>query len=92
MNRASEFGVIMFANFLMISTLLISETPVNVRRGDTVFAVYSYVAETNDAINLVEGERLYILGKQILHHFISSYMYFNVVLVTKLYVALWLAL
>ncbi|VVC94321.1 unnamed protein product, partial [Leptidea sinapis] len=37
------------------------ETPVNVRSGDTVFAVYSYVAETDEAINLVEGERLYIL-------------------------------
>ncbi|CAH2104073.1 unnamed protein product [Euphydryas editha] len=37
------------------------ETPVNVRCGDTVFAVYSYVAETDEAINLVEGERLYIL-------------------------------
>lgn len=32
------------------------------RSGDTVFAVYSYVAETDEAINLVEGERLYILG------------------------------
>ncbi|CAK1554213.1 unnamed protein product, partial [Leptosia nina] len=37
------------------------DTPVNVRCGDTVFAVYSYVAETDEAINLVEGERLYIL-------------------------------
>lgn len=35
----------------------------NVRCGDTVFAVYSYVAETDEAINLVEGERLYILGE-----------------------------
>lgn len=34
----------------------------DVRSGDTVFAVYSYVAETDEAINLVEGERLYILG------------------------------
>lgn len=34
-----------------------------VRGGDTVFAVYSYVAETDEALNLVEGERLYILGK-----------------------------
>ncbi|XP_045510204.1 titin-like [Colias croceus] len=37
------------------------ETPVNVRSGDIVFAVYSYVAETDEAISLVEGERLYIL-------------------------------
>ncbi|XP_028170388.1 titin-like [Ostrinia furnacalis] len=37
------------------------ETPLDVRSGDTVFAVYSYVAETDEAINLVEGERLYIL-------------------------------
>lgn len=41
----------------------IIETPLDVRSGDTVFAVYSYVAETDEAINLVEGERLYILGK-----------------------------
>lgn len=41
-----------------------TETPVDVRGGDTVFAVYSYVAETDEAINLVEGERLYILGKK----------------------------
>lgn len=40
----------------------VSETPIDVRGGDTVFAVYSYVAETDEAINLVEGERLYILG------------------------------
>ncbi|CAF4749840.1 unnamed protein product [Pieris macdunnoughi] len=37
------------------------ETPVNVRCGDIVFAVYSYMAESDEAINLVEGERLYIL-------------------------------
>ncbi|CAH0684241.1 unnamed protein product [Chilo suppressalis] len=37
------------------------DTPLDVRSGDTVFAVYSYVAETDEAINLVEGERLYIL-------------------------------
>lgn len=34
----------------------------DIREGDIVFAVYSYVAETPEAINLVEGERLYILG------------------------------
>lgn len=39
-----------------------TDTPLDVRSGDTVFAVYSYVAETDEAINLVEGERLYILG------------------------------
>ncbi|KAG6458522.1 hypothetical protein O3G_MSEX010918, partial [Manduca sexta] len=37
------------------------ESPLDVRSGDTVFAVYSYVAETDEAISLVEGERLYIL-------------------------------
>lgn len=35
----------------------------DIREGDIVFAVYSYMAETDEAINLVEGERLYILGK-----------------------------
>lgn len=48
-----------------IIILVCPDTPVNVRCGDTVFAVYSYVAETEEAINLVEGERLYILGKHI---------------------------
>lgn len=43
--------------------LTFTESPLDVRSGDTVFAVYSYVAETDEAINLVEGERLYILGK-----------------------------
>lgn len=45
---------------------IFSETSFDVRSGDTVFAVYSYVAETDEAINLVEGERLYILGEIIL--------------------------
>ncbi|NP_001091843.1 titin2 [Bombyx mori] len=46
---------------LLFTLMIISDTPVEVRCGDTVFAVYSYVAETDEAINLVEGERLYIL-------------------------------
>lgn len=47
---------------VIVIILYLSETPLDVRSGDTVFAVYSYVAETDEAINLVEGERLYILG------------------------------
>lgn len=34
-----------------------------------MFAVYSYMAETDEAINLVEGERLYILGKSFISLF-----------------------
>lgn len=32
-----------------------------VRDGDTMFSICSYVAETDEAINLVEGERVYII-------------------------------
>lgn len=49
--------------YYQLCMFLFSETPIDVRSGDTVFAVYSYIAETDEAINLVEGERLYILGK-----------------------------
>lgn len=34
-----------------------------VRDGDTMFSICSYVAETDEAINLVEGERVYVIGK-----------------------------
>ncbi|XP_011861803.1 PREDICTED: titin-like isoform X2 [Vollenhovia emeryi] len=32
-----------------------------VREGDTMFSICSYIAETEEAINLVEGERVYII-------------------------------
>lgn len=34
-----------------------------VRDGDTMYSICSYVAETDEAINLVEGEKVYIIGK-----------------------------
>lgn len=41
--------------------------------GDVVFSICSYVAETDEAISLVEGERVYVLGKFILsNHSILS--------------------
>lgn len=52
-----------YTTLIYHAIIFFSETPLDVRSGDTVFAVYSYVAETDEAINLVEGERLYILGK-----------------------------
>jgi hypothetical protein len=33
------------------------------QEGDLFFSVTSYVAENEDAIHLVEGERVYVLGK-----------------------------
>jgi len=35
------------------------------REVDLFFAVTSYVAENEDAINLVEGERVYVLGEYL---------------------------
>lgn len=35
------------------------------QEGDLFFSVTSYVAENKDAINLVEGERVYVLGKNM---------------------------
>jgi len=37
-----------------------------IQEGDLFFAVTSYVAENEDAINLVEGERVYVLGECLL--------------------------
>jgi hypothetical protein len=36
------------------------------QEGDLFFTVTSYMAENEDAINLVEGERVYVLGKNLL--------------------------
>jgi hypothetical protein len=36
------------------------------QEGDLFFSVTSFVAENKDAINLVEGERVYVLGKNVL--------------------------
>lgn len=34
-----------------------------IREGDIMFSICSYIAETEEAINLVEGEKVYIIGK-----------------------------
>lgn len=36
------------------------------QEGDLFFSVNSYVADNEDSINLVEGERVYVLGRYIL--------------------------
>jgi hypothetical protein len=50
------------------------------QEGDLFFSVTSYVAENEDAINLVEGERVYVIGKYLLlnmtgiHNQMTSYI------------------
>jgi hypothetical protein len=36
---------------------------VECHEGDRMYAICSYVAENREALNLVEGERVYIVGK-----------------------------
>lgn len=48
-----------------------------VRDGDTMFSICSYVAETYEAINLVEGERVYIIGKFNFHNLHLNYGIFS---------------
>lgn len=43
------------------------------QEGDLFFSVTSYVGENKDAINLVEGERVYVLGKNMLLNLTLSY-------------------
>lgn len=38
------------------------EEDYSVHDGATMFSICSYVAETDEAINLVEGERVYVIG------------------------------
>lgn len=48
--------------FAVLKEALVTE----LQEGDLFFSVTSYVAENEDAINLVEGERVYVLGKCLL--------------------------
>lgn len=34
-----------------------------IREGNVLFSICSYEAETEDALNLVEGEKVHVLGK-----------------------------
>jgi len=38
-------------------------TLTEIQEGDTMYSICSYVAENDDAMSLVEGERVYVLGK-----------------------------
>jgi hypothetical protein len=49
----------MFADF---KEALVTE----IEEGDLFFSITSYVAENEDAINLVEGERVYVIGEYLL--------------------------
>ena len=57
------------ANILIVSFIFadLKEALVTeLQEVDLFFAVTSYVAENEDAINLVEGERVYVLGEYLL--------------------------
>ncbi|KAG8038195.1 hypothetical protein G9C98_006521 [Cotesia typhae] len=47
---------------LYLSDILVDEGDYSVHDGATMFSICSYVAETDEAINLVEGERVYVIG------------------------------
>jgi hypothetical protein len=57
------------ANILIVSFIFadLKEALVTeLQEGDLFFSITSYVAENEDAINLVEGERVYVLGEYLL--------------------------
>jgi len=35
--------------------------------GEIMFAIRSYIAENEDALDLVEGEKVYVIGKSLLY-------------------------
>lgn len=55
---AANILIVLFI-FADLKEALVTE----VQEGDLFFSVTSYVAENEDAINLVEGERVYVLGE-----------------------------
>jgi len=42
-----------------------STLPEDSHDGEIMFAIRSYIAENEDALDLVEGEKVYVLGKLI---------------------------
>jgi hypothetical protein len=50
----------------IIFTDLKEAVVLELQEGDLFFSVTSYVAENEDAVSLVEGERVYVLGKNML--------------------------
>lgn len=42
--------------------LYFSEIEYIIKDGDVMYSICSYVAETDEAIDLVEGEKVYIIG------------------------------
>lgn len=59
--------------------MLIDEKEVFIQEaqeGDTLFSICSYVAENEDALNLVEGEKVYIIGKPQFFIFLNTALQF----------------
>jgi hypothetical protein len=51
---------------LFLFTDLNEAVVTELQEGDLFFSVTSYVSENEDSIDLVEGERVYVLGRYIL--------------------------
>jgi hypothetical protein len=51
---------------LFIFTDLKEAVVTELQEGDLFFSLTSYVSENEDSIDLVEGERVYVLGRYIL--------------------------
>lgn len=58
-------------NFLDDREVVITE----IQEGDILFPVCSYIAENEDAINLVEGERVYVIGIIFIYLFLWNIFY-----------------
>lgn len=40
-----------------------------------MFSICTYIAENNDSLNLVEGERVYVIGKNLVHSYEGQLFY-----------------
>lgn len=54
---------------------LSGEKIVESAEGDVLFSICSYVAENDEALNLVEGERVYVLGKKGVFKIVCCYSF-----------------
>lgn len=56
---------LVFRSSLLCKIYFISleKEEIKAEEGGVVFSICSYSAETDDALNLVEGERVYIIGR-----------------------------
>lgn len=70
-----RFYIIYFNFYILISCChkyIVSEgitSHENSHEGEIMFAIRSYIAENEDALDLVEGEKVYVIGKNIIWHF-----------------------